>query len=110
MVDTPNKQTVHGPVVPPTEAAQELQATRASGAEILAVGRHQSINMIWERTQQFVAILCVLASVLSSVFLVFIGTDPLAEHGYQFLTNVGLLVIGFYFGRTNHTRPTGENR
>lgn len=104
------KQTVHGPIVPPTEAAQELQATRLNEAEQLATARHQGINMIWERTQQFVAILCVMASVFSSLYLVITGTDPLAERGYQFLTNIGLLVIGFYFGRTNHTRPTGENK
>lgn len=103
------KQTVHGPIVPPTEAAQELQATRRSDAEQLAVTRHQGINMIWERTQQDIAILCVAASVFSSVYLVVFGDEPLAERGFQFLTNVGLLVIGFYFGRTNHTRPTGKD-
>lgn len=103
-----NKQTVHGEVVPPSESAQELQATRASDAEMLAVRRHQKINLIWEYTQQFIALLCVIAAVASSVYLVLSGKDPLAERGYQFLTNAGLLVIGFYFGRTNHTRPTGE--
>jgi len=93
-----------------TEAAQELKATRQSDAEALAVTRHQGINMIWERTQQFIALVCVLASVFSSIYLIVFGEAPLSERGFQFLTNVGLLVIGFYFGRTNHTRPTGENR
>lgn len=105
-----DKQTVRGPVQPETEAAQEIKATRASEAEILAVDRHQGINMKWERTQQFIAIVCVLASVAASLYLVLKGPDSLSERGYQFLTNAGLLVIGFYFGRTNHTRPTGEDR
>lgn len=103
------EHTVRGPEQPETPQAQEIKATRESEAEQLAVERHQNINMIWEKTQQFVAILCVMASVISSLYLIFEGKDPLAERGYQFLTNVGLLVIGFYFGRTNHTRPTGEN-
>lgn len=108
MSNSAPKQTVHGPIVPPTEAAQEVEATRKNDAEQLAVTRHQKINMVWERTQQGIAILCVAASVLSSLYLVFAGEEPLGERGFQFLTNIGLLVIGFYFGRTNHTRPTGE--
>lgn len=104
------KQTVHGEVVPTSETAQELQATRYSEAEILAVQRKQKINLIWERTQQGIAIVCVSASVFSSMYLILKGKEPLSERGYQFLTNVGLLVIGFYFGRTNHARPTGEEK
>lgn len=104
------KETVHGEIVPQSEEAQKVEATRLSDAEVLAVERKQGINLIWERTQQGLAILCVCASVFSSVYLVVFGGDPLAERGYQFLTNIGLLVIGFYFGRTNHARPTGENK
>lgn len=105
-----SKTTVKGDVIAPSESAQEIEATRYSDAEILAVQRKQSLNLIWERTQQGLAILCVTAAVLSSVFLVVFSGDPYAERGYQFLTNIGLLVIGFYFGRTNHARPTGEKR
>lgn len=104
------KQTVHGNIVPPSASAQELQATRDTEAEILAVARKQGINMIWERTQQFIAILCVVSSIVMSIYLIITGDNAIPERAYQFLTNAGLLVIGFYFGRTNHARPTGENR
>jgi len=84
-----------------------LRAERLSDADMLAVARHQRINLIWEYTQAFIAWACVIVALGSSLYLIFTGTEPLAERAYQFVTNIGLLVIGFYFGRTNHTRPTG---
>lgn len=106
-----NKQTVHGNVVPPTESAQELQATRASNAEQLAVERHQKINMIWEYTQAYMAIL-VITTVLGSVTYIAITTkdDSKRDVAIAFMIGLSNLVAGFYFGRTNHTRPTGEDR
>lgn len=101
----PSKQTVST-----TEQALEAKATRVSDAEVLAVERHQKINLIWERTQQFIALLCVIVAVLMSVYIVVTGAGDTSDRAYQFLTNSGLLVIGFYFGRTNHTRPTGEEK
>lgn len=89
--------------------AAELVATRHSDAEILAVTRHQRINLIWEWTQAFIAVLAVVAAVSVSVFQVITSDASAADRAFQFLTNTGLLVIGFYFGRTNHTRPTGES-
>lgn len=105
------KQTVHGPIVPPTEAAQEIQATRLSEAEQLAVARHQKINLIWEYTQAYMAIL-VITTVLITCCYIAITTkdDGKRTASLLFMTGLANLVAGFYFGRTNHTRPTGENR
>lgn len=110
MGTSPN-QTVHGPIVPPTEAAQEIKATRASEAEILAVMRHQKINMIWEYTQAYMAIL-VITTVLGSATYIAITTkdDSKRDVALSFMIGLSNLVAGFYFGRTNHTRPTGEDR
>lgn len=105
------KQTVHGEIVPPTETAQELQATRASDAEQLAVERHQKINMVWEYTQAYMAILVITTVLLASCYIaITTNNDNHRGDGLLFMTGLANLVAGFYFGRTNHTRPTGENR
>lgn len=106
-----NKQTVRGPVQPETEAAQEIKATRLSDAEQLAVERHQKINLIWEYTQAYMAIL-VITTVLITCCYIAITTenDGKRTAALLFMTSLANLVAGFYFGRTNHTRPTGENR
>lgn len=110
-MDSAPKQTVHGPVVPDTPAAQEIKATRLSDAEILAVTRHQKINLIWEYTQAYMAIL-VITTVLITCCYIAITTrdDGKRTAALLFMTGLANLVAGFYFGRTNHTRPTGKDQ
>jgi len=104
-----NKQTVHGPVVPESQAAQEIKATRLSDADILAVARHQKINMVWEYTQAYMAILVVTTVLLTCCYIAITTKDEGKRTGaLLFMTGLANLVAGFYFGRTNHTRPTGE--
>lgn len=103
-----HKETVHGEVVPPSEDAQALKATRLSNAEQLAVERHDSINRVWEFTQATMALLIVACVLATSIFIVV--TKDISQSAFVALNGFGNLVIGFYFGRTNHTRPTGENR
>lgn len=105
------KQTVHGEVVPPTESAQELQATRASVAEQLAVSRHQKINLIWEYTQAYMAILVITTVLLTACYIAITTKDESKRTAsLLFMTGLANLVAGFYFGRTNHTRPTNGDR
>lgn len=105
-----NKQTVHGPVVPLTEAAQEIKATRLSEAEQLAVSRHQKINLIWEYTQAYMAILVITTVLIATAYIAITTKDDgKRTASLLFMTGLANLVAGFYFGRTNHTRPTGEN-
>jgi len=54
------------------------------------------INLTWEYTQAAVAIMVVLANVIAAFAL---------PETSQLLSNAFFLVIGFYFGRTNHARP-----
>ncbi len=91
-----------------TATADATALTRTSDAEILAVTRHQAINLIWERNQRNIALLTVVMAEGVAVYLALAGHGGAADRAFQFLTNSALLVIGFYFGRTNHTRPTGE--
>jgi len=55
------------------------------------------INLIWEITQALIAITIVLANVVAA-FREVIPTQSVL------LANAFFLVIGFYFGRTNHAR------
>jgi hypothetical protein len=94
-----------------TEGAMKTKATRVSDAEILAVSRHQKINLIWEYTQAYMAII-VITTVLGSSTYIAISTQEDSKRNVALAFMIGLanLVAGFYFGRTNHTRPTGEDK
>jgi hypothetical protein len=58
----------------------------------------RNINLIWEVTQATIALSVVGATVISAFYL--------AEEN-SLLGNAFFLVIGFYFGRTNHARTGG---
>lgn len=75
-------------IPPPTEpeVAKEKAATRKN-----------TINMLWEYTQAFLAISLTLAAIYVAIW----GDGTESET----LKNALFVVIGFYFGRTNHTRP-----
>lgn len=94
-----------------SEKALKTKASRLSDAEILAVARHQKINLIWEYTQAYMAIL-VITVVLGTCCFIAVTTKDDAKRNVAITFMVGLanLVAGFYFGRTNHTRPTGEDK
>jgi hypothetical protein len=56
------------------------------------------VNITWEYTQSFVAIAVVIANIIGALYT---GADS------PLLANAFFLVIGFYFGRTNHARVGG---
>lgn len=60
----------------------------------------RNINMIWEVTQAAIALLVVSANVATAFIAVGIAQGSM-------LANAFFLVIGFYFGRTNHSRTGG---
>lgn len=62
-----------------------------------AASRLNQINMLWEVTQAFLAISLALAAIYVSIK----GTIEESET----LKNALFVVLGFYFGRTNHARP-----
>lgn len=65
------------------------------------------INIIWESTQAAVA-LSVTGSTLYVAAKLAIIT-PSQTAAFLLLSNSFFLVVGFYFGRTNHSRPGGVN-
>lgn len=56
----------------------------------------RKINLTWEYTQAIIAVVVVLAN---------IGAAFTLSNKSELLANAFFLVIGFYFGRTNHARP-----
>lgn len=61
------------------------------------------INLIWETTQALVALTIVVSNIAAAFHPV-----PSVEDG-AWLRNAAFLIIGFYFGRTNHAR-IGDGR
>jgi len=73
----------------------EIKAAVATEADKLRTEGQRKINLIWEATQASIALLVVLANITAAFKLDI-------ENGM--LSNSFFLVIGFYFGRTNHAR------
>lgn len=63
------------------------------------------VNLIWEVTQACIALGVTFATLwVSANMALMSGTDRAA---FLLLGNAFFLVIGFYFGRTNHQRMGG---
>ncbi len=62
----------------------------------------RKINRLWEYTQSAIAVSVTLAVLYAAVFV-----KDMAMGQFIFLTSLESLIIGFYFGRTNHTRTGG---
>lgn len=78
---------VDRPHASPTTTAEQDRAS-------LGVRR---MNLIWETTQAAIAILVTGTALVGNI----------AGHNSDVLNNACFVVLGFYFGRTNHARPSG---
>lgn len=67
------------------------------------------INLIWERTQAAIAVGVVAANISYIFILLFVrDVNSTATTAAVLLSNAFFLVIGLYFGRTNHARMGDE--
>jgi hypothetical protein len=92
----------------------EAAAERSGAASKQAATRTNLYNLLWEFTQAFLALALTLATIYASLKFggesTIIGPEgqvvsaPVPET----LKNALFVVLGFYFGRTNHARPTRE--
>lgn len=73
-------------------------------AQLKTAGQRH-ISEIWEYTQAFVAIAVTLATLGVSACLALRDEKQVAA--FMLLSSAFFLVVGFYFGRTNHTRVGG---
>lgn len=77
----------------------------------LRTASQRRVNLIWEYSQAGIAIMVVSANVVYAFVQTPIpGAAQLAAASGQsgLLSNAFFLVIGFYFGRTNHARIGDE--
>lgn len=92
-------------VLPATTTAEEDRKT----------GGQRRVNLLWELTQTAIATAVVLTALWIAQLLASMATRvdateqqiALAITAFMFLSNVASMVIGFYFGRTNHARTGG---
>lgn len=64
------------------------------------------INLIWEVTQASIALSVIWGTIGAAVWMtVYDATNRLMS--FLFLSNIVSIVVGFYFGRTNHQRVGG---
>ena len=75
-----------------------LAASTVVDRDVLATRRRNSINVLWEGVQALVAIALTAAVILVAAIQ--------HREAPEILKSGWLLVLGFYFGRTNHSRPT----
>lgn len=90
MVDTPRL-----PAQPPMD-----DADHAAAASKLRTAGQRRVNLIWESTQATIA-LGVTGTTL------YVTANTVSETAFALLSNGFFLVIGFYFGRTNHQKTGG---
>jgi cytochrome bd-type quinol oxidase subunit 2 len=88
----------------PALPTPEADAAKRDETSLRTAGQRR-VNIIWEMTQAFIAAVVTLATLLAAVTLVL--KDQKAEAAFLLLSNAFFLVIGFYFGRTNHARTGG---
>lgn len=94
------------PVAPATVVKGEgitLIPTTTEQEDVVTAGQRR-VNLIWEYTQAFIAIIVVLANMIAAVYNVFMNR---AVDVPMILSSSLFLIIGFYFSRTNHTKIGG---
>jgi hypothetical protein len=82
---------------------QSITPTTTRQQDLTFEGQRK-INLIWEFTQAFIAIVVVLSNMISAVYNVFVGK---AVDVPMILSSSLFLIIGFYFSRTNHAQIGG---
>lgn len=96
-------------VRPPNDEARLPSATTPEQDRTTAGQRE--VNLIWERTQQKIALGVVSGSIIVSGCLAvlgkYLGSADLQLAAVVFMFGVANLVVGFYFSRTNHTKVGG---
>jgi hypothetical protein len=88
-----------------TERPTEPASTAATDAAILRTAGQRRINVIWEMTQALIAVTVTWSTLYVAAMLALKDAGQTAA--FLLLSNAFFLVIGFYFGRTNHQRMGG---
>lgn len=94
-----SKSEVH---LPPTTTEEE---------NIVTAGQRR-VNIMWESTQRLIALIITCFTTMA-LFIVAVGirqVDDKQANALMQLVAMTLLVLGFYFSRTNHTNTGGTGK
>lgn len=97
-VPGPRESTITVKSAETIEAERVASAAAVAAAELRTASQRQ-VNLIWEYTQATIAIFVVLACIVSAFYL--------DASKAEILRNAFFLIVGFYFGRTNHQNTGG---
>lgn len=86
------------------EIEPPLPATTTSEEDRHTLGQRR-INVIWEATQALIAVAVTGSTLYVAAILAM--KDQGQTAAFLLLSNAFFLVVGFYFGRTNHQRVGG---
>lgn len=87
---------------------QDPVAPTTTTQEDLTTAGQRRVNLIWEYTQAFIAVVVILANM--SVGVVFALRRIPAGDYPGVLSSSLFLIVGFYFSRTNHQAIGGVGR
>lgn len=114
--DVPAQAILVSPQKPPRTLMQQQETdpslpARTTFEQDLTTAGQRAVNLIWETTQQKIALSVIWAALLVACVLA-VGGSVLGKPDVQlaavvFVFGVANLVTGFYFGRTNHTKTGG---
>lgn len=82
---------------------QSLPPTTTTAQDLTTAGQRK-INLIWEYTQAFIAIIVIIANMVVATYNALSARSQ--EHPV-ILSSSLFLIIGFYFSRTNHAQIGG---
>lgn len=97
------------------EAEQSETSLRSEGQRSetsLRSEGQRTVSMIWETTQQKIALMTVGGAMMLAGAIVMFGhwlklANDVRIAAFMFVAGAANLVIGFYYGRTNHQRVGG---
>lgn len=114
MTDSTQTQSVSQTPPDPAQVGDLNIAPTTTHAEDRTAERKGNINLMWESTQAFAAKAIIATALVIAVALTIPAIFPNATEKQIQLANLALLLIssmtnlvmGFYFGRTNHTKSS----
>lgn len=110
LVVAPGPGPVTVPAPEPGALEDKLPSTTTPEQDRTTQGQRDT-SMMWERNQGWVTQMVIGTSTLvAGIVAIFgrvVGADTLQLAAAMFLFGAANLVIGFYFGRTNHTKVGG---
>jgi len=87
-----------------SRSRKSLTPTTTLQEDLVTEGQRR-VNLIWEYTQAFIAIVVVITSLVAAIWAMSRGKEVSA-----FLSFIAGNVVGFYFSRTNHQAIGGTGK